>query len=125
MATAYQHISVEKRKDVWIVRMRSFRMLEPELVEMGDEVVGLIEDRGCRKLVFCLGPGDVACLYSVFLAKLVMIRRHLLGVGGALRIAEASENTQNVFRSCDLDKILSFVPELGTAVAELEKIAVA
>jgi hypothetical protein len=124
MAAALQHIRVEKRGEVWIVRLRHFRMVEPELIEMADEVVGLIEDQGCRKLVICLGPGDVACLYSVFLAKLVMVRRHILARGGALRIAEASENTQNVFRSCDLDKILNFVPTVDAAVAEVEKLAV-
>ncbi len=64
------------------MRMRDYRMLEADMIEMADEVVGLIEDRGCRKLVFCLGPGDVVCLYSVFLAKLVMIRRHVLEKGG-------------------------------------------
>lgn len=119
MTVAPRHISFEKHGDVWIVRLRSFRMLEPELIEMADEVVGLIEDDGCRKLVFCLGPGDVACLYSIFLAKLVMIRRHILEKGGLLRIAQASENTRHVFRTCDLDKILMFVPEVEPAVTEL------
>ena len=119
MTVRPRHLSCEKLGDVWIVRMRNFRMLEPELMEMADEVVSLIEDDGCRKLVFCLGPGDVACLYSIFLAKLVMIRRHILEKGGVIRIAQASENTKNVFRTCDLDKILTFVPEVEPAVTEL------
>jgi hypothetical protein len=119
MTPAPRHISVETRADVWIAHMRNFHMLEPELIEMADEVVSLIEDDGCRKLVFCLGPGDVACLYSIFLAKLVMIRRHLLERGGLLRISQASENTKNVFRACDLDKIFTFVPELDAAIADL------
>jgi hypothetical protein len=124
MTGAPRHISIEKREDVSIIRMRDFRMLEPELMEMADEVVDLIEDQGCRKLVFCLGPGDVACLYSLFLAKLVMIRRHVLEKGGILKIAQASENTKNVFRACDLDKLLSFVPDVNTAIAEIARNAV-
>ncbi|HEV8060473.1 MAG TPA: hypothetical protein VGP68_11395 [Gemmataceae bacterium] len=124
MTGSLRHISVEKREDVCIVRIRDHRMLEADMIEMADEVVGLIEDRGCRKLVLCLGPGEVVCLYSVFLAKLVMIRRHVLEKGGVLRIAEANENTLNVFRACDLDKLLSFVPNVDTALAELTKIAI-
>jgi hypothetical protein len=124
MTGSFRHISAENREDVWIVRMRDFRMLEADMIEMADEVVGLIEDRGCRKLVFCLGPGEVICLYSVFLAKLVMIRRHVLEKGGVLRIAEASENTLNVFRACDLDKLISFASDVEAAMADLTKIAI-
>lgn len=124
MTGAPGHISVEKHGDVSVVRMRNFRMLEPELMEMADEIVSLIEDKGCRKLIFCLGPGDVACLYSIFLAKLVMIRRHVLEKGGLIRIAQASENTKNVFRACDLDKLLTFVPDLDAAIAELGHMSV-
>ncbi len=124
MTGSLRHISVEQREDVCIVRMRDYRMLEGAMIEMADEVVGLIEDQGCRKLVFCLGPDEVVCLYSVFLAKLVMIRRHVLEKGGVLRIAEATENTLNVFRACDLDKLLSFVPNVDAAVAELTKIGI-
>lgn len=124
MTAAPRHIKVEKRDGVFIVRLLSFRLLEPELIEMADEVVELIEDQGCRKLIFCLGPGDVACLYSIFLAKLVMMRRHILEKGGLIRIADASENTKNVFRACDLDKILTFVPDVDAALADLSHKAV-
>ena len=125
MTKVHQHIGVQKLTGVWVVRLQSFRMTEPEMIEMADEIVGLIEDDGCRKLVICLGPGELACLYSIFLAKLVSIRRHMLEAGGALRFAEASENTLNVFRACDLDKILHFVPTVEEGAAELQRITVA
>jgi hypothetical protein len=125
MIEAHRHIGVEKREDVWVIRLRNFQMLEPEMIEMSDEIVSLIEDEGCRKLVVCLGPGELGCLYSLFLAKLVTIRRHMLEAGGAMRFAEASENTLNVFRACDLDKILYFVPGVADAIAELRRISVA
>jgi hypothetical protein len=121
MPGPFRHISVEHRNDVVIVRMLNSRMIEPDLIEMADEVVVLIEDQGCRKLVFCLGPGEVACLFSVFLAKLVMIRRHITENGGAMRLAQATSNTKDVFRACDLDTLFTFVDDLDTAVAELKQ----
>ncbi len=124
MIETHQHIGVERRGDVWVVRLRNSQMLEPEMIEMSDEVVSLIEDDGCRKLVLCLGPGELGCLYSIFLAKLVTIRRHMLEAGGALRFAEATENTLSVFRACDLDTILHFVPDVEAGLVELQRISV-
>ena len=51
------------------------------MIQLADEVVDLI-DGGCRKLVFTLGPESLQCLYSVFLAKLVMFQRVLRERGG-------------------------------------------
>lgn len=119
MSLNFQHIDVEQQQDVYSVRLVEHRMDEQDILSMADEVLNLINDHGCRKMILCLGPGEVGCLYSVFLAKLVMIRRHMAGHGGILKIAEATPNTIEVFQACQLKELFSFVPTKADGVAEL------
>jgi hypothetical protein len=119
MQQTYRHIRVERQNDVICVRLRRQRMEEADILEMADEIIGLIKDEGCRKLVFSLGPGEVECLYSVFLAKLVMIRRYLAECGGKLKICEATPDTMGVFEACHLKDYFDFLPDQEAAVAAL------
>jgi anti-anti-sigma factor len=122
MARPFQQIAVE-RKDggaVCCVRLRHPHMEEPEILNFTDEILSLISDEKCRKLVLSLGPGDLSCLYSVFLAKLVMIRRHLLEQGGKLAICEATPATVGVFEACHLKDYFQFHPDQDSAVAALK-----
>ena len=76
---------------------------------------------GVRKgsLVLRLGPEPLDCLYSVFMAKLVRIRRHALEQGGALKLCDVHPHTRRVFEACHLDKYFDFAPDQETAVAAL------
>lgn len=84
---------------------------------MADELVELVIDEGCRKLALSLGPKEPQFLYSVFLAKIVMVRRRLHEVGGTLKICYATDNVKSVFEACKLDDIFDFCPDFDTAVA--------
>jgi anti-anti-sigma factor len=119
MAPPLKHIAVERQGDVFCVRLCKHQMDEPDILEMADEVVALIDKQGCRKMVLSLGPGELDCLYSVFLAKLVMIRRHLTERGGVLKLCEASPETIGVFEACRLADYFEFVPDKATALAAL------
>ena len=94
-------------------------MSETDILEMADEILSLINKDGCRKLVIGLGPGQMECLYSVFLAKLVMIRRLLLEAGGRLKICEATPETIGVFEACHLKELFDFAPTQADAVKAL------
>ncbi len=115
----YRHIVVERKKDVFCVRLRRHQMEETDILEMADELLSLINDQGCRKMVLSMGPKEVECLYSVFLAKLVMVRRQLAENGGALKISEASPETIGVFEACHLKDLFDFVPDQEAGVASL------
>lgn len=117
MPRPYRHIEVERHADVFCVRMPQRRLTETEIHELADELVSLIADEGCRKLALSLGPKDPEFLYSVFLAKLVMVRRRLREVGGAMKLHSASENVKNVFVACRLEDLFDFVPDQAAAVA--------
>jgi hypothetical protein len=94
-------------------------MNEVDILEMADEVIDLIQKRGCRKMVLSLGPGQIECLYSVFLAKLVMIRRIIVEAGGALRISDATPETVDVFQACHLKELFDFTPDQAAAIRAL------
>jgi anti-anti-sigma regulatory factor len=118
MSSAYRHIACERQGEVFCVRFSKRQMGETDILEMADEISRLIQE-GCRKLVIRLGPGEMDCLYSVFLAKLVMVQRLLQEQGGRLVLSESSPLTQEIFRACRLDGHFHFAPTLEAAVAEM------
>jgi hypothetical protein len=120
MELPYRHIIVERHNDVFCVRMCRHQMQETDILEMADEVLDLIVDQDCKKMVFSLGPGEVDCLYSVFLAKLVMMRRHMSENGGQFRLSEATPNTLEVFEACHLKDFFEFTKDKASAIASFE-----
>jgi len=119
MERPYQHLQVERHGDIYCVRLRSRRLLETELLEMADELVSLIIDGGCRKLALALGPESPEFLYSIFLAKLIMVRRRLKECGGALRIYGAGREVVSLFEACHLKEYFEFLPDKQAAIDSL------
>jgi len=113
---AFLHIVVERNNDVFCVRLRRPRMNEADILDMVDELTSLINNDGCRKMSLSLGPGQLECLYSVFLAKLVMVRRLMSEAGGVLKICDATPETIGVFEACHLKDLFDFVPDQASAI---------
>ena len=78
MNRPFKHIDVEGVGDVSCVSMRERKLTETDVQELAAELLSLIMDEGCRKLLFSFGPGSPSCLYSVFLAKLFTIQRRIM-----------------------------------------------
>jgi anti-sigma B factor antagonist len=121
MERAYRHINVQRHNDVFCVRLRSRQLMETEILELADELVSLIIDGGCRKLVLSLGPEKLDCLYSVFLAKLVMLRRRMRECGGVLKLCEVPPEVVNLFEATHLKDFFEFVKDQPTAIALLSQ----
>jgi hypothetical protein len=119
MARPYRHLVVEEKQGIQCIRLRQSRMDETDILEMGDEFASLINDHGCRKMALSLGPQQLECLYSVFLAKMVMVRRLLAEREGQLRICDATPETLGVFAACHLKEYFDFVSDQATAIAAL------
>jgi hypothetical protein len=119
MPRPYQHILVDRKDDVFCVRLRRTHLEETDILEMADELISLIKEQGCRKMVLSLGPGPLHCLYSVFLAKLVMVRRNILEQDGRLILSDATPDTLEVFEACHLKEHFEFEPDQAVAVAAL------
>ena len=117
MSRAYRYIEVERRGDVFCVRLRFRRLEESQVYDLANELVALATEEGCRKLALNLGPGAPECLYSVFLAKLVTVQRVHAEQGGDMVLCGVSPAVQTVFEACRLDKQFHFVPDFDAAVA--------
>jgi anti-anti-sigma factor len=119
MDRIYRQISFEQKQDVFCVRLCRNRLEEEAILALADELLSLISERGCRKMILCLGPGSLDCLYSVFMATLVMVRRNLVERGGVLKLCEVSAETLEVFQACQLQQYFDFEPDQAAALAVL------
>ncbi len=113
----YRLIKIDRRGDVFCVRLRSPRLEEAEIQEFGDEIQELCSKDGCRKLALSLGPEAPDCLYSVFLAKLISVRNALKKLDGELVLCEVAPIAYSVFEACLLHREFVFVANFDAAVA--------
>jgi anti-sigma B factor antagonist len=120
MSGPLRHIIADQVGDVTCVSLKRHRLSEDEILQMADEVIDQI-DGGCRKLVFCLGPGALECLFSVFLAKLVMFQRVLRERGGAMKLCDVTPEVLGVFEACRMHELFDFVPTRADALAAFAK----
>jgi anti-anti-sigma factor len=118
MQRPYRHIEHQVQDGVFCARIKT-SLHEEALENFGAELGRLIDEEGCRKMVLVIGPHDLDCLYSVFLAKLIYLQRRLESVGGSVALAEASANTQEVFRVTGLDRYFKFYADHGSAMRAL------
>jgi hypothetical protein len=116
MESTYRHIEVSTEGDVFCVHLKNIKLAEHEVQDFGVEMLHLIDEGGCRKLVISLGPDEPHLLYSVFLAKLVMIHRRLLELKGAMKLCDVNADIMGVFKACQLDTYFSFAPDSACAV---------
>jgi hypothetical protein len=92
-------------------------MDESALHELGRELTHLVTEGGASKLALSLEHVSPDCLYSVFLAKLVTLRRTLHDHGGALKLCGVTPDTLGVFEACQLKNHFDFVADVSTAIA--------
>lgn len=116
--TPYRHVDVEQIGDVWCARLRQTQLDEQSVDELGEELIALVVRENCRKLVLCLGPEEIVCLYSVLLSKLVLLHKRLQDVGGALKLADVAPATRGIFEACNLTGLFDFVADRATALEQ-------
>jgi anti-anti-sigma factor len=110
---------VDRKGDVFFVRLRKTRLEENEIHELSEELSSLISEQSCRKMALSLGPEEPQCLYSVFLAKLISLRRRMLEAGGTLVLCNASPAVRDVFAACQLQDYFDFSPDAASAIERL------
>jgi anti-anti-sigma factor len=117
----YRHIKVDRRGDVFCVRLTRHMLDEMAIHEMFNELRSLVTEEGCRRLALSLGPDRVECLYSVFLAKLITLQRVLRENGGELALCHVQPPVHEIFEACSLDKLFSFRSDFDDAGAQWAK----
>jgi anti-anti-sigma factor len=118
MTRPYRHIEVERRGEVFCVRLHHPRLDEPAIYELAGELRALVADEGCRKMALSLGPHAPECLYSVFLAKLITLQRVLREHGGELVLCHVQPVVRDIFAACCLEQLFHFLPDFEAAVGQ-------
>ena len=121
MNLPYKQIALKHHGAIVSAHIRQRKLDEPGIELLGDELTQLIEQAGCRQLVLSLGPGTLECLYSVFMAKLVMVHRRLHDHQGALILCDVTPEVMSVFEACRLQNYFLFSPDVPSAVATLNQ----
>ena len=119
MQRPYVFIAFELVGDVFCVRLRTRRIEDHEMDDLGAELARLLDEENCRKMVLNLGPEEPECLISIFLAKLINLQRRLDGLDGALTLAHASDYTRNIFNIAGIEKYFHFYPDQESALQAL------
>jgi hypothetical protein len=117
MSHPWKHIDVEQRGDAFCVRLRKFRIDEPDIPDLTSELICLGAMPNCKKVALSLGPRPPECMYSVFLAGLMSVQRRLADKGCALLLCEAGPEVVAIFGACRLAEHFHFVPDFDAAVA--------
>jgi hypothetical protein len=117
MSQPWKHIDVEQRGHAFCVRLKKFRIDEPDIPDLTGELISLGATPGCKKLALSLGPRPPECMYSVFLAGLMSVQRRLADNGCALLLCEAAPEVVAIFKACRLDDHFHFVPDFDAALA--------
>jgi len=120
MSEPYRLIAVERRENVCCVRLRRTRLEEMEIYDLANELLG-VADEGSPNVALSLGPDGPACMYSVFLAKLMTVQRVLGERGGELVLCEVSPVTRTAFTASRLDEKFQFLPDFDAAVAHFAR----
>ncbi len=121
MDRPYKQITLQHHGAIVCAHIRQRKLDEPGIELLGDELTRLIEKDGCRQLVLSLGPGTLECLYSVFIAKLVMVHRRLHDHQGSLILCEITPEVMTVFEACRLQDYFLYSPDVPSAVAPLNQ----
>ena len=119
MQRPYRQIDLDRDGDEYCAHLRQRNMDENNIHLLGDELTRIIDEEGCRKLILVLGRDALQCLYSVFLAKLVMVQRRLHDHKGALVLCEAPPEVMMIFDACRLRDYFEFAPDRAAALAAL------
>ena len=104
MDHTYKYFGVEGHGRTCVVRLLPIRYDEAALDPMGAELARLLDVEGFRNIVLSLGPDDPDCLQSVFLAKLLNLKKRLEQAGGVLLLTDLSDHTRHILQVVGLEK---------------------
>jgi len=110
-----RRLEVEHIGDVTVVNFVDRKILDDQNIQViGDQLFGLVETEGLRKLV--LNFGNVEYLSSAALGKLITLNKKLQGVGGRLILCNIDPQIYEVFEITKLDKFFHIAKEEQAAL---------
>ena len=112
-------LKVERVGNIHCVHLNASRLEDHQMDDLGAEFAQLVDGDKARAVVLLLGPEDVDCLISVFLAKVLNLQRRLDAVGGKLALAQVNDDIREIFRIAGLEKYFRFYPDRESAIKDL------
>ena len=98
-----------------MVRFQENRILDATYIEeLGDELFGLVEQDGCKKLV--INFSDVEFLSSAALNKLIILDKKVKANDGILVLCELRQEISEIFSITRLDQLFQIVDSESAAV---------
>src|SRR5262249_34613618 len=99
-------LDVETVGDIAVARFTRRRILQEDSVQAaGDQLLGLPEDTGCRKVV--LNFSKVEGMTTALVGKLVAAHRKIEQAGGRLVLCEVGAPLQEILTLCKLPQVVS------------------
>jgi anti-anti-sigma factor len=116
MSATNPPVAVSDAKDVRIVEFTHNKILdEANIKEIGDAILGLIDERDVPKLL--IDFANVDHLSSAALGMLININSKVKAKNGYLRLANIRPTIRDVFVITKLDKLFKILPTREEALA--------
>jgi hypothetical protein len=120
MPEAFHQVRIERRGPVCCVWLKRRRLNEPDLQELGDELMQLVAENGCRLMALSLGNDQLDCLYSAFIGKIIAVRKLLVEKGGHIHLCEVGPLSLDVLKYTRLTELLEIHPDMEAAIKALQ-----
>lgn len=117
MSSPYLYIDVQPSGDVLCVSLKDHQLEDSAIRAMSDEIEAAVLRADSRKLVLSLG--ELTCLYSLLIAKLIKLRRLMSERHGSFKLCNISPEIRDVMESCQLQTYFDLSPDCDTAVKAL------
>lgn len=110
-----RRLEVEQIGDVTVVNFVDRKILDEQNIQIiGDQLFGLVDNDGLRKLL--LNFGNVDYLSSAALGKLITLNKKLQAAGGRLVLCNIDPQILEVFEITKLDKFFNIQKEEQAAL---------
>ena len=115
-----QFCQIESQGDVTVVVVDRARLSEEDnITQWGQELIDLVEQYGCHRLVVSLER--VVYLSSAALGKLIMLHRRLHRHSGRLVLCGLVDTVSDIFATGRLDQYFTIVPDVPGGVAAVQQ----
>jgi anti-sigma B factor antagonist len=115
-------LALETRDDVVVARLTRAHLSEEDNIEqLARELVMLIDQYGCRRLVLSFAAVDFVT--SAALGKVIMVHRRLHREGGRMVLCAVHGTVAEVLHASRLDEYFTIVADDAAAVALLNAAA--
>ena len=108
---------VVTRGGVAVVSFLDFSVLDrAQIDKIGDELVGLVEDQGRKKILINFESVDY--LSSTVLGKLIALHKRVAANKGKLKLCGIKASIREVFEITKLDKVFDIYEDEDAAMAD-------